>query len=62
MEIGLLRNSALTPYIFNLALDARCIQNIIPNCIFFVDDIILFSNLILDIQKTIPNCMLLYMM
>ena len=48
IRIGLHQGSALSPYLFNLVIDAltESIQEEIPKCMLFADDIV-----ILGIQK-----------
>ncbi|XP_071727527.1 secreted RxLR effector protein 78-like [Rutidosis leptorrhynchoides] len=46
VEVGLHQGSALSPYLFALILDelTKRIQDNIPWCLIFVDDIVLVSN------------------
>ena len=46
IRIGLHQGSALSPYLFNLVLDAltTSIQEEIPKCMFFVDDIAILGD------------------
>ena len=46
IRIGLHQGSALSPYLFNLVMDAltESIQKEIPKCMFFADDIVILGD------------------